>query len=150
MKNNLIPVTIVGAALTLLMGGQAPQIEHAELKNMIVGLGYEVKDISTEPGKEKVEFKMKTDGFDVPIGAEVSPSKNYIWFTVNLGTFKPDRSAALIKQNQKIQPNFFYATDKDVLMMGIAVDNRGVNPATVKRVTDKLAADVDKTSKDWQ
>lgn len=150
MKKNAIPLTLVGAALTLLMGGQSPQIDHAELKAMIAGLGYEVKDINLEAGKEKYEFKMKTTGFDVPVGAEVSPSKNYIWFTVNLGTFKPERAAALIKQNQKIQPNFFYATEKDALMMGIAVDNRGVNPAAIRRITDKLASDVEKTSSDWQ
>jgi len=140
-------------ALTPSLVPQSDTIDAPKLKSMIEGLGYEVKEINKEVGKEKFEFTLRTEGFNVPVGAEISPSKNYIWFTVFLGKPPTDvaKHTALLKQNQKVQPNFFYITESaGNLMMGIGVDNRAVTAVVIKRVTDKLAADVGKTASDWQ
>jgi hypothetical protein len=153
MIMKVLPILALGAAaLTPVVFLQATVLEPADLQKIVEGMGYTTKMLNEEKGKEKFEFTIKAEGFDVPIAAEVSPSKNYVWFTVLLGKATEDgaKNTALIKENFKIQPDFFYATEKGNLMMGIAVDNRGVNAAVVKRVTDKLAEDVSKTSKVWQ
>lgn len=142
-----------GVALTPFLVPQATQITPPELKSTIEGLGYEVKVLNSEVGKEKFEFTLKTEGFNVPVGAEISPSKNYVWFTVFLGKPPTDVSkhTALLKRNQKVQPNFFYITESaGNLMMGIGVDNRGITAKDIKRVTDKLAKDVGDSAPDWQ
>lgn len=153
MIMKVLPILALGAAaLTPAVFLQATVLEPADLQKMVDGMGYTTKMLNEEKGKEKFEFTIKAEGFDVPIAAEVSPSKNYVWFTVLLGKASEDgaKNTALLKENFKIQPDFFYITEKGNLMMGIAVDNRGVSPAVIKRVTDKLSEDVSKTSKVWQ
>lgn len=126
------------------------KVTAAELKTLIEGLGYETKVLNSEEGKEKYEFTIKTADFNVPLGAEISPSKNYIWLTVFLGVSKPTHSfEELLKANGDIQPSFFYITKKGNLMMAVAIDNRQVTSAILKRNVDKISADVSSTSKTW-
>ena len=53
-------------------------INQTKLKEILVQLGYTPKDIIATPGKEKYEIKLNRGGLDVPMGLEISPSKNYI------------------------------------------------------------------------
>lgn len=148
-----LAIALAGVALiTPLLIPQTEPLDAPALKALIDGLGYPTKNLSEEKGKEKYEFQIKTGGFNVPIAGEISASKNYIWFTVFLGEPPKDagRHTALLKENQRVQPNFFYITEKGSLMLAVAVDNRGVTPAIVRRVTDKLSTDVGKTSSIWQ
>lgn len=128
-------------------------IDALKLKDMLIQMGYTVKDIGTEVGKEKYQVDIKTSSFNVPLGYEISPSKNYIWLTANLGKPKDSTStvnADMLKQNGKIQPCQFYITSKGILMMGLAVENRGLTPAIMRRHTDKITADVSSTSTLWK
>jgi hypothetical protein len=143
--------TVSIAALPLL-AQDSTAIDAAKLKEMIVNLGYETKTLNEEAGKEKYEFTVKNASFDIPIAAEISPSKNYIWLTVFLGEAPPDSSpkmAGFVKRNFKIQPSMFYITDKDNLMMGFAMENRGMNPAVLRRTVTKLQEDVTNTADLW-
>ncbi|MFN8305657.1 MAG: hypothetical protein U0T79_02690 [Ferruginibacter sp.] len=155
-KNALFLLSMLFLALMLPSAGKAQDCEPLvplKLKNMLIGLGYTVKDLNTEEGKEKFEVNIKTASFNVPIGYEISPSKNFVWLTANLGKAKDETSAshfALLKQNSKVQPCFFYITDKGNLMMGLAVENRGITPAILRRHTDKFSSDVSNTSAYWQ
>jgi len=127
------------------------KLDAAGLKAAIVGLGYETKDIGTGPGKEKYEFKIEKGDLNIPVGAEVSPSKNYIWLTVNLGTDSGKLNyQELLKRNAKIQPSFFYVTTNGSLMLAEAIDNRLVTSPIMRRVVDKLTADVVDTKDLWQ
>lgn len=131
---------------------QAAMMDAAQLKSMLQGLGYEVKDLNTEAGKEKYQFTITKKGFDVPLGAEFSASKNFIWVTAFLGKAPEDSSpknAALLKQNFSIQPSFFWVTEKGNLMIGVAMENRAMTPAIFKRHTDKLSDDVVATADVW-
>ncbi len=128
-------------------------INAARLKEMLVQMGYTVKDIATEVGKEKYQVDINTSSFNVPVGYELSPSKNYVWLTANLGKAKDSTStinAAMLKQNGIIQPCQLYVTSKGILMMGLAVENRGLTPAIMRRHTDKLTGDVSSTSALWK
>lgn len=128
-------------------------IDATRLKEMLIQMGYTVKDIGTGVGKEKYQVDMNTGGFNVPLGYEISPSKNYIWLTVNLGKSKDSTStvnAELLKENGKIQPCQFYITSKGLLMMGLAVENRGLTAAILRRHTDKITGDVSGTSALWK
>lgn len=153
----LFAAAISGAVmLGLLTGAPAAagqddiQLSATKLKAVVEGLGYEVKALSTEEGKEKYEFKVTKGSLDVPMAVEISPSKNYIWLTVFLGPSKPNHPfEELLKKNGAIQPSFFYITSKGNLMMGIPMDNRSVNPASMKRNIDKIAADVSDTESLW-
>lgn len=144
----------LGAALltsnSAVAGGNQDKLNGASLKTMIEGLGYETKALNEEAGKEKYEFKINKAGFDIPIAAEVSPSTNYVWLTVFLGAVKPTHKfEELLKQNTKIQPSQFYITSKGSLMVGIALDNRQINPAVLRRNIDKVSEDVSGSSTLW-
>lgn len=149
----LVGVMISGAFVSrqAVAGSQDTPIDTFKLKEIISGLGYETSQISTDVGKEKWSFKMTKGGLDVPIGAEVSPSKNYIWLTVNLGDSKSDtKYEALIKSNGEIQPAFFYVAKTGKLMMALAIDNRGVNSANMRRCAEFVSDRVVDTKGIWQ
>jgi len=152
--NRLIPVVILMLMLSSFCNAQnCDPLTSAQLKEKLIQLGNEVKDITTTPDKEKYEVKYKSATLDVPVGYEISPSKNFVWLTVFLGPPRADSSlfnAALLKQNGVIQPCMFYITAKGNLMMGLAVENRGLTNAILKRYTDKIVADVTSTSSFWQ
>jgi hypothetical protein len=129
------------------------QLTAQRLKEMLVQLGYEVQDITTTPGSEKYTVTNKTTALNVPVGYELSPSKNFLWLTVNLGTPRADSSvmnAALLRENTKIQPCQFYITSKGILMMGFALENRGLTNAILRKHSDKIIADVASTTALWQ
>jgi hypothetical protein len=136
--------------------GSAPSdcgpINQSKLKELLVQLGHTPKEIVSTPGKEKYEIKITRDGLDVPMGLEVSPSTNYIWLTVFLGKAPSDSSKYFnfLKQNSKIQPALFYVTDSGNLMMGLPVDNRGINNALLKRYTEFIAGKVADSKNIWQ
>ena len=127
-------------------------INQSKLKELLVQLGYTPKEIVATPGKEKYEIKITTGGLDVPMGLEISSSTNYIWLTVFLGKASSDSSNyfKFIKQNAKIQPALFYITDSGNLMMGLPVDNRGINNALLKRYTEFIAGKVADSKNIWQ
>jgi len=150
----------LGFTLGLNMMGQGQELEPRQqqgdkltaltLRNMIQGLGYEVKVLNATEGKEKYEVALKSASLDVPVAFEISASTNYIWLTVFLGENKSTtKHEALLKENFSTQPTFFYITSKNNLMAAQAVDNRAVNPTALKRCVDKLVADIDKTAKVW-
>jgi hypothetical protein len=127
--------------------------DAAAAKRAVEDIGYETKELNKEPGKEKYEFKITRDGFDIPMGIEISPSKNYIWLTVFLGPApKSDstKNADLLRKNSEVQPCQFYVTSKGNLMLAYPLDNRGMSNPVLRAKVDKLAADVVKTKDVWQ
>lgn len=132
---------------------QDKQIDRKQLREMLVQLGYEIQDIVKDAGKEKYSSKFTRDGLDIPIGYEISPSNTYIWLTVNLGTAPTEGSAktlALLKQNSKIQPTFFYITDSGRLMAALPVENRGITNVVLRQRSESIADNVGKTKDAWQ
>lgn len=127
------------------------EIDYDGLKAMISGLGYEVKETKLEKGGFTYEFTEKTDEFNVPIMAEISESKRYIWLTVTLGDLPKDtaKHANLLKHNANIQPAFFYVTKSNKLKIGLAIDNRGLTAPHLKRVIGLVVGGVTTTSEDW-
>lgn len=134
------------------MTAAADPLTYAGVRTMVEGMGYTPADVSTTPGAEKFEVVIVTDGFNVPVGFEVSKSGRYIWCTAFLGksTLTGERALALMKRGGSVQPTSFWLTDKDELKIGIAIDNREVTPAHLKFVMEKLAGDVGKTADIWQ
>ena len=132
---------------------QAEKIDRKQLREMLVQLGYEVTDIVKEEGKEKYSVKFTKDGLDIPVGFEISPSNSYIWLTVNLGEAPAEASPkclALLKQNSKVQPTFFYVTDSGRLMAALPVENRNVTNAILRLRADSVSDNVGKTKDVWQ
>jgi len=122
---------------------KADKVDGPKLKTTLEGLGYELIELSKEVGKEKFQFTVKDGGLDIPIGAEISPSTEYLWLTVNVGPAKPTTNYAdLIKKNGEIQPVFFYETKTGTLLLGLANENRAMTPAVLKK---KIQLIVDKT-----
>jgi len=144
-------VLVVAAfALFGFTAGQSQQLDAKQLRSTLSQLGYEIKDLNTEAGKEKYEVKVTREGFDVYVAYEVSPSKNYIWLTVLLGdTPSESKSLAMLKQNSVIQPSMFYVSSTNKLMMGLPVDNRGLTNAILRQRTDSICEDVVDTSDLW-
>lgn len=122
---------------------KADKVDAPKLKSTLEGLGYEIIELGKEAGKEKYQITVKDGGLDIPIGAEISPSTEYLWLTVNVGTAKPATNYGnLIKKNGEIQPVFFYETKSGMLMLGLANENRAITPAVLKK---KIQLIVDKT-----
>ena len=127
------------------------QLDAAGLKSMLSGLGYEVSELRTEIGKEKFGLKITSGGFDIPIGAEIAPSKNYIWLTASLGKSSSTRKfEELLKANSKIQPTMFYISSSDNLMIGLPCENRDMTPVHLKKQVDRLAGQVVSQAPVWQ
>lgn len=139
--------SIAQGNLTIQSDGK---VEASGLNAMINGLGYETRDIGMGKGKEKYEFKVEATGMTIPIAAELSPSKNYIWLTVklSLNSDKLDHNE-LLKRNTSIQPSFFYIVNGNTLMLGHPIDNRLVSPTILRRVIDKIIKDVVDTRSLW-
>lgn len=145
-------IVAASSLLVPLLGHQSPQVlDAAALRSMVEGLGYTVKAIKSDPGKEKFEFTVTTEKLNIPVATEISPSTNYVWLTVNLGTApkSADVHTALLKLNADIQPDFFYITKAGLLMLGVGVDNRSITPAIMKRIVKKLCDDVESSKSTW-
>lgn len=143
---------LVVAALALFgfANNQAPQLDAKQLRTMLSQLGYEIKDLNTVVGEEKYEIKVPAEGFDVYVAYEVSKSKNYVWLTVLLGDSPSESKAlAMLKETSKIQPSMFYISSTGKLMMGLAIDNRGITNAIVRQRTDAICEDVVDTAPLW-
>ncbi len=155
MKRLLLPVAVlaVAVAISLLSPVNAQdsstpgQHDAASLKKSLEELGYEIKNIVTEPGKEKYAVTLEKGGLTLPIGVEISPSRGYLWLTLNLGAAPADsapasRFAELLKANAQIQPSLFYITKSGRLMIGHPTENRAVTNAQLRRNIEKIADDV--------
>jgi hypothetical protein len=132
---------------------QDSKMDRKQLRDTLTQLGYEVKDIVKDAGKEKYAVTFTRDSLDIPVGFEISPSGSYIWLTVNLGDAPPEsapKNLALLKQNSKIQPTFFYITDSGRLMAALPIENRGVTNAIIRLRAETVSENVGKTKDIWQ
>lgn len=158
-------VFLIGFALAILLsapvrtafaGGQGSQLSMAQVKSMVEALGYETKELSGTPGKEKYEFKVTRTGYDLPMAIEISPSKNYIWITLFFGklasetTLNQSQLYKMLSANYIVQPCQYYITDSRNVMLAIAIDNREVSSSVLRRNIDKLADDAVKTADVWK
>lgn len=155
MRNVVCSIAALGAVLMSALPMAQDRLDAAGLKAMTEGLGYELRPLSQEVGKEKWEFKVTQGDLDIPIGIELSGSKNYVWLSVlvapgvQAASLKPEGTWAILRQNANIQPSQFYASSKDNLLIALAVENRALTPAMLRRAIDKLAADVVSTQPVW-
>jgi hypothetical protein len=152
-KFSLILIFCLCGFSQLVKSQSCAPIVAADLRRMLVELGYEVKDLSVIVDKEKFEIKILTPSFNVPMGVEISGSKNNIWFTVTLGKAFEENSPknfALLKRNAVIQPSQFYITEKGNLMMAVALENKCVTNAALKKISDMLANKVSENKLYWQ
>lgn len=140
----LAPVALPSAAL-------AAPLTYPQLVAMLRGMGYEPKELSTDPAKPKSEVQTKTAKFNVPIAFEISPSGRFIWLTIKLGDsgVSGDTAIRILQRGASIQPTQFYLTSKNELMIAMPIDNRDVTPAYLRFVIEKLDADVDSTADLW-
>ena len=78
------PVLVVLASVALLVPWQDPpqQLELESLKKLVEQMGYKTEQ---SEGANNFEFLTQRDELDIPISAEVSESRNFVWFTVFLG-----------------------------------------------------------------
>ena len=129
-----------------LLHAQTDRMDAESLKQMLTEMGYTVTDLNPT----KFAFVQRTTSLNIPIGAEISPSGNFVWLTVNLGASRPTLNfEELLKQNGQIQPNFFYITSKNNLMMAMAMENRALNQDVVRRIVEKIIKDVQATQPVW-
>lgn len=129
------------------------QITRAQLRDKLVQLGYEVKDLVKDAGKEKFSVTLTKEGLDIPIAVEISGNTKYIWLTVNLGNPPTQLEAmnnTLLKKNADIQPSFFYITEGGKLMMGLPLNNLGITNAFLRDRMESIAGNVVSTRSLWQ
>ncbi|MEQ1934967.1 MAG: hypothetical protein ABL962_14000 [Fimbriimonadaceae bacterium] len=60
-----------------------------------------------------------------------------------------EKHTEMLKRNFKIQPCFFYITEKGNMMMGLPVENRQVSSAVMRRTVDLIVGSVVDTQKVW-
>lgn len=153
MTSRLLSICLIFLLPVVVTAQNGDVVTRPQLKEKLQQMGFEVKTINDKAGEEKYSVDHQGSGFNVPVAYEISPSANFIWLTVNLGpadTTNADKSLALLKETAIIQPSFFYITAKGNLMMAVAIENRGVTEAILRRHINKLVADVSKTSTIWR
>jgi hypothetical protein len=128
----------------------AAPLDFAGLKQMVAGMGYEMNDLS----ETKMEVSVTRDTWDIPVAFEISGSTRYVWLTAYLGDVPEDglpgsQANDLLRKNFTIQPAHFYITEKGALMIALALENRAVEPAMLRRVMEKVASDVADNSDTW-
>jgi hypothetical protein len=155
-KTSIALVALMIAATSFWGFGHSDSCEpitRPQLKDMLIQLGYTVKDIVTTAGKEKVSVTITKEGLDIPIGAEISPSNSFIWLTVNLGDAPKDTARennAMLKFNSKAQPNQFYITASGRMMMGVPIANRSVTNADLRERMESLSKYVAESRDLWE
>ena len=142
------------AIITSAHGQQScDQITRAQLRDKLVQLGYDVKDLVKDAGKEKFSVTLTKEGLDIPVAVEISGNTKYIWLTVNLGNPPTQLEAmnnTLLKKNADIQPSFFYITEGGKLMMGLPLNNLGITNAFLRDRMESIAGNVVSTRSLWQ
>ncbi len=150
----MIGMLILFTGITKLSAAQdCGPITSTELKQLLIGLGYEVKNINAEGTADKFEVKTTGGDLNIPISYEITPSTNYIWLTVFLGPAPADNSSAnyaLLKETYNVQPCQFYVSTRGNLMIGLALENRAVTPAVIKRSTESIINKVVSSKSVWQ
>lgn len=150
-------VTVAGTTQGVGQGGQlapltqtADKLKAADLREMIVGLGYEVTDVVKDEGKEVYRIKVTSDGLDMPVTFSIAASGNYIWQTIALGEASPTtKFEELLKQNARVQPSAFYIASNNYVYMALAIENRAMTAIELKRGLTKLTSDVARTKEFW-
>lgn len=153
-RRNMLLLTAALAVLPQSLAARTAddKIELPKLKEMITGLGFEVKDIT----ESKFQFTIVKGDLNIPVAGEITPSKNYIWFTIllvqNVEENDANRAKAykLLKQNGKVQPTQFYLTDKNNLMVALCAENRALTPAWLRSCIDRVTDAVVNTKDVWQ
>lgn len=142
----LAPVAAVAAEPTPKDKGG---VTVSQLRKIVEGLGYETKD-GTGTESPNFEFTINEGGLDIHILAEESDSTNYIWLKLAFDKLKPGQNAAVfLSQTGNVQPAHFYLYDDGTLGMAVAVENRSVTPAVVKRGIDILVDGAVSTQDYW-
>jgi hypothetical protein len=156
-KNALVAfaaVAIAAGSLLAFAPVQSEKLDAKGLKTMLSSAGYEVKALNDKEGEELYEFKATAAPYDVFVSAQLSPSTNYVWLAVYFGEMakrekKPDIYKKLLSENDKIKPCLFYVTEANALKMAMPIDNRGLQPADLKRTVEFLAKNVSETEDLW-
>jgi hypothetical protein len=152
VKHVVRSAVLAGLLLATPAAAFADPLDMPAIKVMLDGLGYPPKALGENGQTTKFEITLQSGNITVPIGLEVSPSTRYIWCTAFLGPgskIDPPTALEMLKQQSAIQPSNFWITTSGNLMIGIAVDNREVTPAELRRVLEKLAADTASTTSLW-
>jgi hypothetical protein len=152
----LVSSAILGLAMTIVAPATARQVEPeqldtAKLKVILDNMGLEVKVSNTEKGKEHYEVVAKTEKYNIPVDYSLSNSGRYLWLTCSLGENSPTKKhEELLKATAKTQPVHFYITAKNKLMAAVAVENRAVTAAHLRRSADLLVSAVSSNDTVWQ
>ena len=147
-------LALAGGSVLAFAPVQSEKMDGPGLKRVLEGLGFEVKVTSATEGKEVYQITHVTGGYNVHMSASFSGSKNYIYLIASLGEVsklesKTDIYKKLLQENGKVQPCQFYISEKGMLQMAAATDNRGVQAADMKRVIEMLGNNVAETDELW-
>ena len=142
----MAPVTAVAAEPKPTSKGG---VTVAQLRKIVDGLGYETKD-GTDKTSANFEFTITESDLDIHILAEQSQSTSYIWLKLAFDKLKPGQDAkTFLSQTASTQPAHFYLYSDGTLGMAMAIENRDVTPAVVKRGIDILVNGAVSTQDYW-
>lgn len=128
------------------------RLTDPQLFSLLQGLGVEPTKLS------EVSFRVtvKQDAWTVPVQFALSRSEDRIWITAFLGEVKEAELVpaaalrALLSAYEKIAPaHFFLKEGGRKLHVGMAIDNRGVTAAVLRRDLDHLCAAIRATAEIW-
>lgn len=160
-------VVLLGVVFAVLMGipllglseGQdqaTASWDFVRLNRAMEELGYETTVTKTPAGRDTGEIVIERANLRIPVSYSLSGSGNYIWLTVKLKTAiaepstKGEQLLALLKSNFSVQPCQFYIPENGALMFGLAMENRSLTNAALRRAVEKVVADVVGQKAAWQ
>jgi len=128
-------------------------LKSAELKAMLVKMGYEVRDVADD----LYEITMDRDNWQVFVTLSVSKDGKLVWLDTKFPEITNAEAAPgtaylrLLQENSNIAPNFFAfnKTDNRVHIYR-SLDNKGVNSAQLRREITQFDGTVRQTVDLWR
>ncbi len=128
------------------------RLTDADLFAMLDGLGVEPVKVN----EAVFRVTVRQDGWTVPVQFALSRSEEKVWMTAFLGGVSDPEQAsasslrALLTAYEAVAPAHFFLKDGGLkLHLGMALDNRAVTPAALRRDLDHLCAGIRATADLW-
>lgn len=138
---------ITGKSVAQTSDNSCKPITPNQIKTMLIQLGHEVKDI----GASSYSVTITRDGNTLPVIVELSPNKENLWLTINVG----DADSLNVKKNFKyLKENsfsscFFYVSKNNKLILGQKTDNRGIDNVILRKQLDNITEEASASTYLW-
>lgn len=143
--------------------GEGRRLTETDVKSMLEKMGHEIETLTTTSGALKFQVRLKRGNWTIPLTAELSPNKRFLWISNFVGPMPEDSTplgdalARLLEANWSNAPAFFSINVADTkagkqrrLYLQRPMENQGITETELSQVIDAVADVVQRTAPIWQ